>query len=240
MTKHLLAALCLGVAIIPGSALAQAAPLGGTTRVNLVGEGKVSRVPDLAIISAGVVTRATSATQAIADNAARMERVRAALKREGVADRDLRTSSVNLDPQYRYEQNQAPELTGYNASNMLTIRFRDIRKAGAILDVLVREGANQINGPTLTIDHPETAEAEARMAALADGRAKAEAYARGLGKRVARLVSVSEGGAVVAPPMPMFERSDSMVVTASRVSKTEIVPGEQDVGVNLSMSFDLE
>ena len=208
------------------------------TRLDISATGTVSRVPDLAIISAGVVTKSTTATGAIADNATRMERVRAALKRAGIADKDIQTSSINLNPDYRYENNQPPVLTGYQASNNVSVKFRDIRSSGKILDALVAEGANQINGPSLTIDKPESAYDEARVKAIAAGRARAELYARALGMRVLRLVSVSEGGAnYPRPPMPM---ASDIMVTGARVAKTEIDPGSQDLEVSLVMSFDLQ
>jgi len=207
------------------------------TRLDVSATGEVSRVPDIAVISAGVVTKSTTATGAIADNATRMERVRAALKRAGIADRDIQTSSINLNPDYRYENNQPPVLTGYQASNNVSIRFRDIRNSGRILDALVAEGANQINGPSLTIDKPEAALDEARLKAIAVGRARAELYARSLGMRVVRLVSISESGNFAPPPRPY---SSDIMVTAARVAKTEIDPGEQQVQINLAMSFDLQ
>ena len=103
---------------------------------------------------------------------------------------------------------------------------------------MVAEGANQINGPSLTIDKPESAYDEARVKAIAAGRARAELYARALGMRVLRLVSVSEGGAnYPRPPMPM---ASDIMVTGARVAKTEIDPGSQDLEVSLAMSFDLQ
>jgi hypothetical protein len=107
-------------------------------------------------------------------------RVLSALKRAGIEERDIQTSSINLNPEYRYQDNRTPQLVGYSASNQVSIRFRDIRNTGKILDALVAEGANQINGPTLTIDKPEAALDEARLKALANGRARAEVYARAL------------------------------------------------------------
>src|SRR5207237_8110022 len=115
------------------------------TRLDISATGEVTRVPDVAIISAGVVTRSPTATGAIQDAADRMARVLAALKRSGIQDRDIQTSSVSLNPEYRYVENQPPQLTGYTASNQLTVRFRDIRSSGRILDALVGEGANQLN-----------------------------------------------------------------------------------------------
>ena len=117
----------------------------------------------------------------------------------------------------------------------MTIRFRDIRNSGQVLDILVAEGANQISGPNMTIERPEEALDEARTNAVAAGRARAELYALALGKRVARVISVSEGGGYYPPPpMPMAERS---VMAAA---KTEILPGDQKLQVSLAMVFELQ
>ena len=237
--RYGLMALALGASAIPALAPAQVAqpvvqPMAGT-RLDVSATGEVSRVPDVAVISAGVVTRSQTATGAIQENAARMERVRSALRRAGIADRDIQTSSINLNPEYRYQENQPPILTGYQASNSLSIRFRDIRSTGRILDALVAEGANQISGPMLTIDRPEQALDEARMQALATGRARAELYARGLGMRVVRLLSVSEGGGyAVPPPMPVA------MMEARGAADTKVDPGEQKLQVSLAMSFELQ
>src|SRR4051812_1739134 len=226
------AALLLGVATVPSAASAQSTitqTIAGT-RLDVTATGEVTRVPDVAVISAGVVSRSATATAALQDTANRMARVLAALKRAGVAERDVQTSSVNLNPEYRYENNQPPQLVGYSASNQVTIKFRDIRNSGKILDALVAEGANQINGPSLTIDKPEGALDEARAKAVAAGRARAELYARSLGLRVARVVSVSESGGGYAPPPPM----PPMVMMAARGERdqTTINPGEQKLQVS--------
>ena len=235
--RNVLVALALGAAALPAAAVAQSPlviPVAGT-RLDISATGEVSRVPDVAIISAGVVTRQPTASAAIQHNATQMARVLAALKRAGVADRDVQTSSVSLNPEYRYQDNQPPQLNGYTASNQVSIRFRDIRNTGRILDALVAEGANQINGPSLTIDKPEAALDEARSKAIANGRARAEFYARSLGKRVVRLISVSEGGGnYPAPPMPM------MMEARAQSADTKIVPGEQKLQVTLSMVFELQ
>jgi uncharacterized protein len=183
-----------------------------------------------------VVTHSATASGAIQDAAKRIDRVLAALKRAGVADRDVQTSSVNLNPEYRYVENQPPQLTGYTASNNLSVRFRDIRNSGKILDALVGEGANQISGPNLTIDNPDSALDEARANAIAAGRARADLYARSLGMRVVRVVSIAESGGYAAPPpsppSPMFARAEA--------ADSKIVPGEQKLQVNLAMTFELQ
>jgi hypothetical protein len=239
MKYAIAAALMLGAAALPSVAAAQQSTINQTiagTRLDVNATGEVTRVPDVAIISAGVVSRSATATGALQDSADRMQRVLAALKRAGTADRDIQTSNVSLNPEYRYVENQPPQLVGYTASNTLTVRFRDIRNSGKILDALVSQGANQINGPTLTVDKPEAALDEARAKAIALGRARAELYARSLGLRVVRVVSVNESGGSypVPPPMPV------MAARAYDSAQTKIEPGEQKLQVNLAMTFELQ
>ena len=238
MKTILMTALALGAASVPAAAMAQpvAAVLSGT-RLDVSASGEVTRVPDLAIISAGVQTLQPTASGAIEQNATRMERVRAAFKRAGIADRDIQTSSINLNPEYRYVENQPPVLTGYRASNSVNVKFRDLKRTGAILDALVAEGANQISGPNLTIDKPDEAYDEARIKAIAAGQARAQIYARALGKRVVRILSVSESGGFVPPPMPYAR---DMAMASSPAAKTEIDPGTQQLSVTVAMSFELQ
>ena len=241
MRTGFLAALGLATMAIPGGALAQApvAPVAviSGTRLDVSATGEVTRVPDIAIISAGVQTLQPTATAAIEENAARMERVRTALKRAGIEDRDIQTSSINLNPEYQYDQNRPPRLTGYRATNTVNVKFRDLKRTGAILDALVAEGANQINGPSLTIDKPESALDEARTKAIANGRARADLYARALGMRVVRLISVSEGGGYnVPPPMPMV----AMMAERGAAADSKFDPGTQQLQVNVTLSFELQ
>ncbi|MDB5670489.1 MAG: hypothetical protein JWO25_1448 [Alphaproteobacteria bacterium] len=228
-----LAAFIALTAVPAASAWSQVAPALAGTRLDVVATGEVSRVPDTATISAGVVTNAPTASAALDQNARRMETVRAALRRAGIADRDIQTSSINLYPDYRQdEKNPTPVIVGYRASNDLSIRFRDIKGAGAVLDALVAQGANQINGPNLIVGDPEPALDEARTRALAAARARADLYARALGKRVGRILSISEAGAEQPVPMRGF--------LASARAQTKIEPGEQTLSASLSVSFELE
>ena len=232
----------LGSALMAAAALAPVAanaevtqtPIAGT-RLDVTARGDVRRVPDIAVISAGVTTNATDAASAMQDNANRMSRVLAALKKAGVADKDVTTSSINLSPQYRYVENQAPVVVGYQASNQVTVRFRDIARAGTILDALVKEGSNQINGPMLTIDKPEAAQDEARVAAIKAARERASLYASALGMKVVRIVSISESEGYSGGPVPVV----AMRVMDS-AAKTEIMPGEQSISVNVSVVFELQ
>ncbi|HEX8644789.1 MAG TPA: SIMPL domain-containing protein [Allosphingosinicella sp.] len=230
------AALAFALPAVAAQAQPIAAQAISGTRLDIVAVGEVTRVPDVARISAGVVTQAQTASEAIRLNSTRMNSVRDALRRAGIADRDIQTSNISLQPDYRYIENQPPQLTGYRASNEVSIRFRDIAQTGRILDALVAQGANQINGPMLEIDRPEAALDEARLAALANARARADLYARSLGMRVTRVLSVSEAG---IPSMP-YPRPMAVARGAAVADSMQIDPGEQRLSIALTVSFELE
>lgn len=237
-----IAAFGLALAAASAPALAQTAPVPVQTVVGTVlevsAQGESRRTPDIATISAGVVTQAQDAQGAMRENAARMDRVIAALKRAGIADRDVRTSNISLQPQYRYANNEPPVITGYQASNTVTVRFRDISKAGAVLDALVATGANQINGPDLGLDNPAAALDEARVDAMSKARARAELYARAAGLKVKRILSISESMyEMPRPPVPVLMRAQGMAADAA---ESKILPGEQALSVNVQVRFELE
>lgn len=230
-------ALLTSVAVAASAAAAQlpgGAPIAGT-RLDLVVEGSTTRVPDVAEIGAGVVTQAADASTAMAENARRMAAVIAALKSAGVAERDIRTASLSLNPQYRYDNDKPPVLTGYQANNRVSVRFRDMARVGRIVDTLVAQGANQIDGPNLVVDQPDAALDEARNIAVAKARARAELYARAAGLHVKRIVSIGENQAnAIPPPMPMMMRAQAAK------ADTPVAAGEQTLSVTLNVSFELD
>ncbi|MGN6376333.1 MAG: SIMPL domain-containing protein [Sphingomonas sp.] len=207
------------------------------TVLDITATGKTTRVPDQATIQAGVVTQGTTAAEALSANAARMSKVLAALKAAGVVSRDIATATVRLNPQYQSGDNQPPTITGYEATNTVSITFHDIAKSGTILDTLVRQGANQISGPDLSLAQPDEALDAARADAVKRARARADLYARAAGLSVSRILSIAENGenAGNPPPRPvMFARADSAM------AKTQIEPGQTDVTVTLSVRFLLK
>ena len=236
--KPVLFAATLAFAAFAGGAFAQEAPLSADgTLLSVSAHAEATRVPDVATVSAGVVTQAADANAAMRDNAARMDAVMKAIRAAGIAERDIQTSGINLNPQYRYAEDQPPAITGYQASNTVRIKVRDIGKLGGVLDALVASGANQVNGPSFEIDKPEAAYDEARRAALAKAQARAKMYADALGVRVRRIVSIDEGGGFQPPmPMPMMAmaRAEKSVAYDTAVS-----PGETTLAANLSVVFEL-
>lgn len=230
-------ALPLVLAMIP--AHAQQAPqptiAADSTLLQVSAHAEAHRVPDIATISTGVVTQAADANAAMRDNAQEMDKVMKAIRAAGIAERDIQTSGININPQYRYAENQPPTITGYQASNTVSLKVRDIGKLGRVLDALVASGSNQINGPSFEVDEPDPAYDEARRAALEKAQARAEMYAKTLGLRVRRIVSIGEGTSLRPPvPMPVMQ-----MARAEKAADTSVSPGETTLGADLDVVFEL-
>lgn len=234
------ATLMAGAAALPVSAQVVPVPVATTPVAGAVldvsAEGYVERTPDMATVRAGVVTQADTAAAAMAENARRMAAVTAALRQAGLAARDIQTAQIDLEPRYRYGENQPPVIMGYQARNGVEVRFRDVARAGAVLDALVAAGVNQIDGPALTLDRPEPALDEARAAAVRIARARAELYAGAAGLRVKRILSISETDRP-SPPMPVAMMS-ARAGTAQ--DATAIQPGTQRIAMTVQVRFELE
>ena len=264
MKKLVIAAL---LAACPAALHAQAATqpqvtLGPTSAIlSLTAEGQSRRTPDIAMFSAGVVTQAATASAAMSQNSRQMDAVVAALKRAGIADRDIQTSAINLSPRYSNPERDAqilaretrqpyippvesaPRIIGYEARNTVQVRVRNLASMGRVIDTLVQVGANEVNGPNFTLDDQRAALDEARAQAVAEGRQPAELYARAAGLRVARILSISEGGGY-------YPVAQAITVTGGSgrgyggappppPPPAPVAPGELTLGVNVSMQFEL-
>ncbi len=224
--RSLTLTILLGALALPAAAIA-AEP--STVTLSAVGETHLA--PDMATLSLGVTVTAPTAAEAMQTDAARMTQVIAALRRQGVAERDIQTAGLNVQPQYSFPQNQPRQLTGYQASHQLTIAVRDLERLGAAIDA----GANDIGGIGFGLKDPGAAEDAARLKAVAALRAKADLYARAAGYSVGRLINLSEGGGY-APgpvrPLPMM--------AMAKVASTPVEAGELDVRVEASAVYELK
>lgn len=235
MIRIAIASAVLCAALPAAAQEMRAAPLDGTV-LDVSATGTSTRVPDVAVIQAGVVTQALTAAEAMQQNNAQMTRVLAALRGAGVAERDIQTARIGLAPQYRYAENKPPVITGYQATNQVSVRFRDVAKSGSILDALVRVGANDISGPNLMVDKPDAALDEARVDAVKRARARAELYAQAAGLKVDRILAISEGGSLPPVPAPIMMRAQAGMVA----DKLEVVAGERELTVYVSVRFLLK
>lgn len=240
--KSALAVMALATASFPAAAVAQTSVTIAETApvVTLNVTETVEAAPNLAVVGTGVQTRALTATQAMRDNAAKMDRLIATLAKAGIAKKDIQTSGINLSAQYDYSnrdgQPSGPRFIGYEASNQLTIKLHDVKKTGPLLDTLVQAGATNVNGPSFSIEDPRPMLAQARGAALKSAKAQADFYAQAAGYRSARLVSISESNSGGNPPMPMLAAR----FKADEAQSTPVEPGQVGSSVTLTVQYALE
>lgn len=232
--------LALSASAAAPSALAQAAPTAAdnmfrATTLNLAAYGETKVAPDMALITLGVTTEARTAAEALSGNSTRMTAVVASLRKAGIAEKDIQTSNLNLNPQYRYEENRPPQLVGYQASNLATVTVHDLKRLGPAVDATVNAGANQVQGISFGLEDPTEAENVARQAAVKSLAAKADLYAKATSHSVLRLVSLSEGASVMPrPPMPMAD-----FAAARMKAETPVSPGEMTVRVDVTGLYEL-
>jgi uncharacterized protein YggE len=204
--------------------------------ITVTGEGTATAPSDMAIVTVGVVTRAATAAEAMAQNSRAMTGVSAAAKQAGIEARDIETSRVSLQPQYSYPgqgSREAPKLVGYEAANNVSIRVRAIDKLGGLLDQLVTSGANQVRGVELTLAKPGPLRDQARTAAMKDAMRKAEQLANAAGVKIVRLFSATEDFA--EPPRPMMR----MAADAAERAPVPIEAGEQEVRGRVTAVFEI-
>ena len=206
--------------------------------VEITASETVQSEPDQATVGAGVTTRAPTAVAAMRDNAAKMERVLARLASLGIARRDVQTSGISLNPQYRYNNdNTPPAFLGYDATNQVSVILRDVGKVGPTLDALVAAGANNVSGPFFSREDDKAQRGAAREAAFKTAEEQARAYARMAGFAGVRLLSVEEtlqrGG-----PIPFDAANRNMIqVTGAKV--TPIEPGRVGTSVQLTAKYEM-
>jgi uncharacterized protein YggE len=197
----------------------------------------VQSAPDVATISGGVTTRASTAAEAMRLNAAAMDKVIAALKKQGIAAKDIQTNGINLNPQWRYNNdNTPPTFLGYDASNRVTVMLRNVERTGPVLDAMVAVGANDISGPSFSIEDDTAQRADARKRAFAKAQAQATDYAKMAGYSSVRLLEVNEsmtGGG----PVPYLR--DAAPVPVSMVQKTPVEPGQVGTMVQITVKYEM-
>jgi uncharacterized protein YggE len=228
MKNRLFAALALSALLAPAAALAA-----DLRTIAMGGHGEVKAAPDQAQVNAGVTTNATTAAQALAANTMRMTGVFIALKKAGIAEKNIQTVNFSVSPQYTNgNNNEAQRLTGYQVSNTVSVRLDDVSKLGTTLDALVSAGANQMNGISFSIRDTAAMLQKAREAAIADAKNRAETYARAAGVTLGPIQSIGEGGG--SAPVPMFKAMRMMAD-----APVPVAAGEESVTADVSVVWEI-
>ena len=204
--------------------------------IAVTGEGKVEMDPDMAMLSLGVTSQADTAAAALKANSDGLSGALDRLKAAGIEDRDIQTSGLSLHPNIDYSSSgREPQVRGYTASNMLTVRLRDLSALGQTLDAVVTEGANTLNGLSFGLQNPDEATDEARRRAVADAAHKAGLYAEAAGVTLGRIVTISEQGNYGGPqPMMMAEAR-----FAKDAGSVPVASGEISIGATISVVYEI-
>ena len=217
----------------PQAVAADPAAVSRTIVVN--GEGEASAAPDMAIVTIGVQTDALTAADALRQNSTNMAATIDKLKKLGIADRDIQTSGLSVNPRYDYESNRSrPEVIGFTASNNVTVRLRKLDNAGSVIDEAVQSGANTLSGISFSFSDPKPLLEEARKDAVADARAKAAILTDAAGVRLGRLINSQEGYA--SAPQPKMYSARMEAADAS----VPLQAGESSVNVSVSLTYEIE
>lgn len=206
------------------------------TTLSISAEGSVNREPDIAFLNTGVQTQGETAQAAMSANATAMNGVFDALDAANIDRSDMQTSNFSLQPQYDYSNRQSgqpPRLTGYQASNQLTVRVRDLDNLGETMDALVGAGGNTFSGLNFALEDDRAAKNAARDIAMKEAITRAELYAAASGYEVARVVTISESGGFSPQPMAMMAEARSVD------RSTPIASGEVGYSVTVNVTFEL-
>ena len=217
------------------------------TLLEIQATGETYVKPDEATVTGGVVTFATTSREAADANAREMNRVVEAMRKAGVAARDIQTQSLSLAPQFNYNRSDGmpPDITGYQATNNVTVRVREVDEASDILTTMFEAGANNVYGPNFSLSDDTQAVAAARADAVADARQQAEAYANAFGLKITRVLRISER-ARSSQYEPIIVTSRSRAAPPPppppppSMSATAIEVGELQQSVTLFVDYALE
>ncbi|MFD1508282.1 SIMPL domain-containing protein [Lacimonas salitolerans] len=202
--------------------------------LTVTGTGEVARAPDMAVIRVGVGAEDADAATALASTSEAMTRMQARLAEVGVERRDIQTSQLSLEPVYEQTANSAPRIVGFQATNAVTVRVREISATGEVLGALVGDGANRIDGVTFALQDPRGVMDEARRLAIEDARRKADLLAEAAGVTLGPVRDIREVGGD-GPPRPMM-----MSRMASESMDVPMAEGEVGLSASVSVVYEIE
>ncbi len=206
----------------------------------VTGEGHVFARPDQAQIAMGVVSESKTAAVALKSNSDKMATLIKTLGAKGIADKDILTSNFSVNPQYRYDNGtngqQKPTIIGYQVSNEVQVKVRNLPGLGDILDAVVTAGANNVNGISFSIAEPNSVLDQARVKAMADAKRKAELYAGAAGTKIGRVLYITESSGTIQPPRPMMMN----MARAEMAQSVPIASGEQESTSSITVVYSFE
>jgi uncharacterized protein YggE len=204
--------------------------------ITVIGEGRAAAKPDVALSVVGVETIAKSLGEANDRNNAKVEGLIKALKSSGIADKDIQTISYSVVPERKYSRDTGPgEIINFRVSNHVQVKFRDVKKVGATLDRVIKEGANTVQSIAFQTEDPTPVRARASAAAIAAARVKAEEMAKAAGVKLGEVLQISE---VIGEPRPVPMMAESFAAGAPRAG-VPVEQGELEFTAQLQVVYAL-
>lgn len=202
----------------------------------VTGVGETSAAPDMAFLSLGVEAEGASAAEALRKNSAQMEATLKALKDAGVDKKDIQTSGLSVGAKYDYSrQNAPPRIIGYQATNVVQVKLRNLDKAGAVIDRAVGVGANRLDSISFGFADPKPLLNGARKAAVADARERAGLYAAAAGVKLGSVLQISDSYSAGPAPVPMMARMEMADAKA-----VPIAVGESAMSASVTIVYAIE
>lgn len=225
---------------------------GGTTASNTIsfdGKGEVSAVPDLATINFTIRDDQKELKNAQEKVTVKEKAVLAFLEDQKIAKKDIKTENYSSYPKYDYGmpcyggmgvpcRQDAPKIVGYEVSEYVSVKVRDLTKVGEIIKGIGVVGISEVNGPNFSIENEDQFKAQARKMAIDEAKTKAEVLAKDLGVRLVRIVNFSENGNY---PMPMYAKGLDMMESSTSVSSPtpELPTGENKITSNVVITYEI-
>ena len=205
--------------------------------ISIMGEGKVTAIPDIALVSLGLSTQKAKVSDAQTENSKAINSLIDKLKALGIAKEDIQTTDYSIYPNYDYS-NGKQTLTGYTVSQNVQVKIRQTDKVDDVLKIAGDLNLNQIGGLTFTIDNPESYKQQARIKALENAKAKADALAQIMNVKLGKVISFSESGSGIPTPYPMYAKSEVSGMGGGPAPTVEA--GSQDIIIDATISYELD
>ncbi len=233
LATGLLVAAIASPAFAPRRTLAADTTTPAEHTIAVSGVGTVVTAPDVADLRLGVTFTRPTVRAARADAAAAMTKVIAGLKALGIAEKDIQTTNISLQPAYDYASNaNPPRITGYTLSNGVAVTVRDLDKVGDAIDNSLAAGATTFDGVSFRVDDPAKAQQQARTDAMTQARGHANTLAAAAGVTITGVASISETSAQT--PYPIYYGA---AAGAAKDVATPVQVGTTDVTITVSVVY---
>ncbi len=210
-----------------------------TNTITVTGTGDAYAIPDVATFSFSVTENAKTVSDAQTQATTKINLALKTVRDAGIEDKDIQTTNYSINPHYDYQKNN-PVLTGYDVSETITVKIRNLDNAGTLFASIGSLQVENINGLDFSVDKPDTIQTQARAIAITDAKSKADTLANQLGVHLVRVVNFSEDNGSVYPRPMMYGVADAVSASSKMMVAPEVPVGQQKVTDNVSVTYEIQ